>query len=176
MFFAHFWMFFPCKLLTGPIKPHCGPTSARGPDSEPPWVRALLAGSVLTNISAVLSLCLCSDLPPNTHHSLLSGVVNVVSVFLLPGCLCPADSGVIVSCSMSGGGGGGVDAYTLTQTAHSSQHSRQKPWRQQPVTDNAPLSAFSSHKLKPADLSGWVHLQPLWSKLLLLVKLPRARY
>lgn len=36
-------------------------------------------------------------------------------------CLCPADSGVIVSHSVSGVGGGG-DAYTPTQTAHSSPH------------------------------------------------------
>lgn len=41
-------------------------------------------------------------------------------------CLCRADSGVIVSSSVSGGGaGGGADAYTRTQRAHSVQHQRE---------------------------------------------------
>lgn len=45
-------------------------------------------------------------------------------------CLCPADSGVIVSCSVLGGGGGG-DAYTHTLKQHIPRKTRQKPWRQQ---------------------------------------------
>ena len=65
---------------------------------------------------------LWSVLKHATHHDLLSSVMernDGVSAALC--CLCPADSGVIVSRSVSRVGGGG-DAYTPTQTAHSSRH------------------------------------------------------